>query len=55
MAEFAQMGGHAFPVWCSYGLVAALLAHGFCAPLLRRKKLLAELAAELARTERCGE
>ncbi|CAJ2377043.1 MAG: heme exporter protein CcmD [Gammaproteobacteria bacterium] len=46
MAEFAHMGGYAFYVWCSYGLVAALLAHGFCAPLLRRKKLLAKLAAE---------
>lgn len=47
MAEFLQMGGYAFYVWLSYGTVAAVLGYQYFAPLLKRKKLLDELAAEL--------
>ena len=42
------MGGHGFYVWCSYGVVTAVLAYQYFSPLVRRKKLLAELAAERA-------
>lgn len=44
MSEFLAMGGHGFYIWCSYFTVGAVLAYAFCAPLLRRKKLLAEIA-----------
>ncbi len=41
------MGGYGFYVWCSYGVVAVVLAWHYFSPLVKRKKLLAELAAEL--------
>lgn len=44
------MGGYGFYVWCSYGVVTAVLVYQYFSPLVRRKKLLAELAAELSRT-----
>lgn len=44
MAEFFGMGGYAWFVWGSYGLVAAVLLQQYIAPLLRRRKLLRELA-----------
>ena len=49
MAEFLRMGGYAFYIWCSYGVVAALLAYQYFAPLRKRRKLLAELAAQAER------
>ncbi len=48
MAEFLHMGGYAFYVWSSYGMVAAVLGYHYFSPLIRRRKLLAELAGELA-------
>ena len=50
MAEFLQMGGHGFYVWCSYGVVAGVLVQQYVSPLVKRKKLLAELASERARS-----
>ena len=47
MADFFHMGGYAFYVWSSYGVVAAVLVYHYLSPLLRRKKLLEELATEL--------
>lgn len=44
MAEFFGMGGYAWFVWGSYGLVAAVLIQQYAAPLLRRRRLLRELA-----------
>lgn len=49
MAEFLRMGGYAFYIWCSYGVVAALLAYQYFAPLRKRRKLLAELATQAER------
>lgn len=46
MAEFFAMGGYAFYVWGSYGVVAAVLVHQYVAPLIRRRKLLREVAGE---------
>ena len=43
-----SMGGHGFYVWCSYGVVAAVLAYHYFSPLVKHKKLLAELASERA-------
>lgn len=45
--DFLNMGGYAFYVWLSYGVVAAVLVYHTLAPLIRRRKLLAELANEL--------
>lgn len=44
MAEFFGMGGYAFFVWSSYGVVAAVLVQQYAAPLIRRRRLLRELA-----------
>ena len=47
MAEFLHMGGYGFYVWCSYGVVVAVLLYHYFLPLLKEKKLLAELSCEL--------
>lgn len=47
MAEFLHMGGYAFFVWSSYGVVAVLLVYHAVAPIRKRRKLLATLAVEL--------
>lgn len=44
--HWLRMGGHGFYVWCSYGVVAAVLAYHYFSPLVKRKKLLEELASE---------
>lgn len=49
MREFFFMGGHGFYVWTSYGVVVALLVYQYVVPLLKRRKLLAQLAAERER------
>jgi len=46
VAEFFAMGGYAFYVWGSYATVTAVLVHQYAAPLIRRRKLLRELAGE---------
>ena len=46
--HWLSMGGHGFYVWCSYGVVAAVLAYHYFSPLVKHKKLLAELASEQA-------
>jgi len=46
VAEFFAMGGYAFYVWGSYGVVAVVLVHQYVAPLIRRRRLLRELAVE---------
>jgi heme exporter protein D len=45
MAEFLHMGGYAFYVWWSYGVVGVVLAYHYFSPLVRRKKLIRELAS----------
>jgi len=44
LAAFFGMGGYAFFVWGSYGVVAAVLIQQFAAPVIRRRRLLRELA-----------
>ena len=45
LARFLDMGGYAFYVWSSYGLVLAVLAANVAGPLLRQRRLLRRLAA----------
>ncbi len=40
------MGGYGFYVWCSYGVVVAVLLYHYFFPLVKRKKLLKELSGE---------
>ena len=45
MADFLHMGGYAFYVWLSYGIVVAVLGYHFIAPAIRLRQLKAEIAA----------
>ncbi len=48
MAEFLHMGGYAWYVWSSYGVVTGLLVYHYVSPLCKRRALLRELSAEAA-------
>lgn len=50
MAEFLAMGGYAFYVWVSYGMVAVILVCYYVHPVLKKRKLLRDLAAQPPRT-----
>jgi heme exporter protein D len=52
LVEFLRMGGYAFYVWLSYGIVALLLAINVIVPLRRHRRLCARLRRELAREGR---
>jgi len=43
MAEFFDMGGYAFYVWLSYGVVGVVLVYHYLSPLVKHKKLIREL------------
>ena len=45
MAEFLHMGGHGFFVWTSYFVALAVLCYQFISPVIKRKKITAQLAA----------
>ena len=45
------MEGHGIYVWPAYALAAVVIAVVLIAPLRRRKRLLAQLAAELRQTQ----
>ena len=51
MVEFLHMGGYGFYVWCSYGIVVAVLIGNYVWAWMLRKKLLRELVVELAAVE----
>ncbi len=48
MADLFYMGGYAFYIWVSYAVVAVVLGYHYVAPLVRRRRLLAEITAELS-------
>ena len=49
--EFLAMGGYAGYVWPAYALFFAVLLADWCAPRLRRRRILRELRARLARQD----
>ena len=42
MNDFFHMGGYAFYVWTSYGIATAVLVANLIAPVVQRRKLLAD-------------
>ena len=52
MKEFFAMGGYAFYVWTSYGLALIVLLVNLAAPVLQRRKLMADIARKLRRSRR---
>ena len=50
-AEFFDMGGYAFFVWSSYGLTFAILLWNIVAPMMRRKKILAQIKRAIKREQ----
>jgi len=43
MKEFFAMGGYAFFVWTSYGIVAAVMIGNVLAAKMKRKRIIKEL------------
>ena len=52
MTEFFQMGGYAFYVWTSYGLVLVVLVANLLMPIYQKRTLLRTLARKLRRKQR---
>jgi heme exporter protein D len=51
MAEFFAMGGYGAYIWPAYAVFFIVLAIDAIAPLLRRKRVLAELRSKLKRRQ----
>lgn len=52
MKEFFHMGGYALYVWPSYTLAMVVLIANVVAPVLQRRRLLADIARKLRRARR---
>jgi len=52
MKEFFYMGGYAFYVWMSYGLVLVVLVANFIIPFNQERTLKRTLARKLRRKQR---
>ncbi len=52
MREFFEMGGYAFYVWTSYGVALIVLVANLVAPLVQKRKLLADIARKVRRSRR---
>ncbi len=52
MKEFFYMGGYAFYVWTSYAIALVVLVANVVAPVMQRRKLLADLARRNRRARR---
>ena len=52
MKEFFHMGGYALYVWPSYALAMVVLIANVVAPVLQRRRLLADIARKLRRARR---
>lgn len=50
-SEFFNMGGYAFFVWSSYGLTFVILLWNVLAPMMRRKKILAQVKRAIKREQ----
>ena len=52
MNEFFHMGGYAFYVWTSYGIATVVLVANLIAPIVQRRKLLADFERRARRARR---
>jgi heme exporter protein D len=52
MSEFFEMGGYAAYVWPSYGLALIVLIANLVAPMLQRRRTIADIARKLRRARR---
>ena len=50
-SEFFNMGGYAVFVWSSYGLTVVVLAWNIVGPMLRRKKIIAQVKRAIKREQ----
>lgn len=50
-SEFFNMGGYAVFVWSSYGVTFAVLAWNVIVPLMRRKKIIAQVKRAIKREQ----
>ncbi|HEB82649.1 MAG TPA: heme exporter protein CcmD [Gammaproteobacteria bacterium] len=48
-SEFFNMGGYAFYVWTSYGLMLLLLVANIVSPMWQRKKIIARIKRAIKR------
>jgi len=51
LASFFAMGGYAAYVWPAYAVFLLVLAADYVAPVVRRRRLLKQLHARIARQE----
>ena len=52
--DFIHMGGYAFYVWTSYGLMAIILLANVIAPIRRRRRIEREFRRRVALEHRSG-
>jgi heme exporter protein D len=52
MKEFFHMGGYALYVWPSYALAMIILIANLVAPVLQKRRLLADIARKIRRARR---
>lgn len=52
LTEFFHMGGYAFYVWTSYAIAFVVLVAVVVAPILHRRRLLADFARKARRARR---
>ena len=50
-SEFFNMGGYAFYVWTSYGLMLLMLVVNVVSPMVERKKVIARIKRAIKREE----
>ena len=50
-SEFFNMGGYAVFVWSSYGLTFAVLLWNVISPILRKKKIIAQVKRSIKREQ----
>lgn len=51
MMQWLAMGGYAAYVWPAFGVFFVVLAWDWCAPALRRRRLLRQLRGRIARDQ----
>ena len=52
MKDFLYMGGYAFYVWTSYAIALIVLVANLVAPVVQRRRLLADMARRARRARR---
>lgn len=53
-SEFFNMGGYAFYVWTSYGLMLLLLVANIVSPIVQRRKIISRIKRAIKREQIVG-